>query len=131
MTDMREKKERKEKMMILIDNLPLVIAAAAVIAALIGAIYNFFNRPTAAQIRDLKEWLKYAVVIAEKELGSGTGQLKLRMVYDMFVQKWGWMSKFISFEKFSGYIDDALEWMNKQLDTNKAVASIVIKESEE
>ena len=113
-------------MIILINNWPLVIAAGAVIAAAAYAIYRFFNRPTKGQIKDLKEWLKYAVTLAEKELGSGTGQLKLRMVYDMFVQKWGWMARFISFEKFNEYIDEALEWMNKQLDTNKAVASIVV-----
>ena len=35
----------------------------------------------------VKEWLRYAVTIAEQELGSGTGQIKLRQVYDMFIER--------------------------------------------
>ena len=103
-----------------------LLIAAFVIAFLAGfAVYAFVKLPTNSQIDALREWLKYAVTIAEKELGSGTGQLKLRMVYDLFIQKFSYLAKFISFETFSGYVDEALTWLNNQLSSNKAVASYV------
>ena len=66
----------------------------------------------------VKEWLKYAVIEAEKYLGSGTGQLKLRAVYDMFVETYPVFSKILPFSIFSKMVDDALEWMRIQLENN-------------
>ena len=66
----------------------------------------------------VKEWLKYAVVEAEKYLGTGTGQLKLRAVYDMFVEAYPVFSKILPFSIFSKMVDDALEWMRIQLENN-------------
>lgn len=66
----------------------------------------------------VKEWLKYAVIEAEKYLGSGTGQLKLRAVYDMFVEAYPIFSKILPFSIFSRMVDDALEWMRIQLENN-------------
>ena len=54
-------------------------------------------------------------------LGSGTGQLKLRMVYDMFVQRFPWLARLISFEKFAGLVDEALVEMRNMLAKNAAV----------
>ena len=83
----------------LIDNWPLLVAAVAVIA--VAAIYlvNFFKKPGSEQLEKVREWLLFAVTQAEKELGGGTGQIKLRYVYDMFVLKFPSLVKFISFEK--------------------------------
>lgn len=67
------------------------------------------------------EWLKYAVTIAEKELGSGTGQLKLRQVYDMFIDKYPGFSVVVPFKLFSYWVDTALKWLEKQLDNNMNV----------
>ena len=66
----------------------------------------------------VKEWLKYAVIEAEKYLGTGTGQLKLRAVYDMFVEAYPVFSKILPFSIFSKMVDDALEWMRIQLENN-------------
>lgn len=63
--------------------------------------------------------------MAEKELSSGTGQLKLRMVYNMFIEKFPNASKMVAFEVFSGWVDDALVWMKEQLSTNENVKNIV------
>jgi len=68
-----------------------------------------------------KEWLKYAVCIAEEELGSGTGQLKLHMVYDMFVEKFPALASVLPFNIFSKWVDLALEWMREQLEKNEAI----------
>ncbi|MCC8157288.1 MAG: hypothetical protein LIO54_08435 [Oscillospiraceae bacterium] len=109
----------------LASNWYLIIAFIAVAFVVGFAVYAFFKLPTSAQISALREWLKYAVTMAEKELGSGTGQLKLRFVYDLFIDKFAWLAKFISFEVFSDYVDEALVWLNGQLSSNKAVSELV------
>lgn len=71
------------------------------------------------------EWLKYAVAQAEAKLGSGTGQLKLRKVYDMFIEKYPAFSAIVPFPIFSKMVDVALEWLSIQLESNQNVKSIV------
>ena len=112
----------------LANNWYLVVAAIAVIAAIVFAIIKFFKLPTKEQIANIKEWLKWAVTEAEKALGSGTGQLKLRYVYNLAVEKFPWVAQFISFEMFSAWVDEALDWMKKQLEENKAIKKLVVYE---
>lgn len=103
-----------------------IIVAAAVIAAVIAIyVYRFAGLPTQEQLAKVREWLLYAVTTAEAELGGGTGQLKLRTVYDMFVQRFPGIAKMISFEIFSDLVDDALVEMRDMLAKNEAVAAIV------
>lgn len=73
----------------------------------------------------VKEWLKWAVLVAEKELGSGTGQAKLHMVYDMFVEKFPALASVLPFSIFSKWVDLALEWMREQLEKNASIKAIV------
>lgn len=109
----------------LIDNWYVIIGLAAILAAAIFGVINFALEPSSVQIAKVKEWLKYAVTIAEHELGSGTGQLKLRYVYDLFLSKFGWIAKFISFSDFSMWVDEALLWLENQLESNKAIKELV------
>ena len=89
---------------------------------LVGAgIFWFIKLPKDQKIKNLKEWLKWAVVEAEKALGSGTGQLKLRMVYDMAIKQFPWIAAVVSFERFSAWVDEALDWMREQLDENNKI----------
>lgn len=71
------------------------------------------------------EWLKYAVTEAEKLLGEKTGQLKLRQVYDWFVEKFPVVAAFLPFRVFSSWVDVALETMRKWLEDNKQVLNYV------
>lgn len=71
--------------------LVIVVIALAIFATY--SIMVFVKMPSAAQLASVKEWLLYAVAQAEKELGSGTGQLKLRYVYDMFILKFSAVAK--------------------------------------
>lgn len=73
----------------------------------------------------VKEWLKFAVCLAEEELGSGTGQLKLRKVYDMFIDAFPVVSSIMPFTIFSKMVDIALEWMREQLDKNEAIKLMI------
>lgn len=109
----------------IINNWALIIAAVALVVSVVTAVVKFTNMPTAAQIAKVKEWLLYAVTMAEKELGGGTGKLKLRYVYDLFLTKFSWLAKVITFEQFSALVDEALEEMKRLLESNNAVKEIV------
>lgn len=104
---------------------PLLVAAIAFFAVVIIAIVRFVGLPTESQLAKVREWLLWAVTEAEKELGSGTGALKLRQVYDLFVTRFPWLAKAISFELFSEMVDEALEEMRSLLNTNQAARSFV------
>lgn len=105
----------------LVDNWYILVGLLAVLSMVIMFIVWFLKLPTDKQIENVKEWLKLAVSEAEKELGGGTGQLKLRMVYDMAVHAFPWIVKVVSFSTFEKWVDEALAWMNVQLENNKAI----------
>lgn len=107
------------------ENWYLLIAGVGVAAAVGFMLYRFFKLPTKEQIAKIKEWLLYAVTEAEKELGGGTGQLKLRQVYDLFVQRFPAVAAVISFDTFSGWVDDALDQMREMLEQNKSVQKYI------
>lgn len=109
----------------LIEYWPLLVAGIAVVVVGGYTIYVFVKKPTNEQLNSIMQWLLYAVTKAEKELGSGTGKLKLRYVYDMFISKFGSLAKVITFEMFSLMVDDALEEMRKMLSQNTAVQNYV------
>lgn len=103
----------------------LIIVVIALIAMISYAIFVFIKMPTNAQLASVREWLLFAVAQAEKELGTGTGQLKLRYVYDMFILRFTNVSKVISFEAFSQLVDEALYTFRNMLKDNKAVSDYV------
>lgn len=111
----------------LMNNWLVIILCIAAAGALVYKVIKFINSPSDVQIENLKEWLKLAVTEAEADLGSGTGQLKLRAVYDAALLKFPWLNKYITFEAFSAFVDEALEWMNNQLDSNEKIKTLVVK----
>lgn len=109
-----------------------LILLALIFCVIAGVfIYKFMKSPRETQIKVVKEWLKYAVALAESEFGSGTGQLKLRMVYDMFISKFPTVAKLVPFEIFGAYVDEALEWLNIQLENNVSIATLIKGSKEE
>ena len=112
------------------NNWYIIVAIVAVLVCVVELVIKFFKEPRSEQISNLKEWLKYAVTEAEKALGSGTGQLKLRYVYNLAINKFSFL-KFISFEKFSNWVDEALEWLNAQLSQNQKIQDLVNSNQEE
>ncbi len=108
----------------ILENWYLILVGVAVCVVGCIAIKNWLAMPTSQQIANIKQWLLYAVTEAEATLGGKTGQLKLRMVYDMAVEKFNWVS-LISFETFSGWVDEALEQMRHLLETNEKIKAIV------
>ena len=94
----------------------LVLLAVIIVIAIIVAI---------KQPAKIKEWLIWAVTQAEKDLGSGTGQMKLRKVYDMFTSKYKFISMFVTFDIFSKWVDSALDIMREMINTNPNIESYV------
>lgn len=109
----------------LIDNWFILVGVLAIVVFVVVYCWKFTGMPTDEQIRCVKEWLKYAVAMAEKELQSGTGQLKLRLVYQRFIETFPTIAKVVSFEVFSEWVDDALVWLNDQLSQNKNVKNLI------
>ena len=109
---------------VLLDNLPL-FAAVFVILILAAWLYIFLTRPSDDQITAVKAWLLLAVTNAERDLGGGTGKLKLRQVYDLFIQRFPYIARWISFDIFSGWVDEALDEMKRLLTSNQAIQDYI------
>ena len=76
----------------------------AIILIAVGVtIYTAIKEP-----KKIQEWLVWACAQAELTLGSGTGMLKLREVYDMFLTQYPIISKFISFSTFQKWTEESL-----------------------
>lgn len=73
----------------------------------------------------IKEWLKWAVTEAESYLGSGTGALKLRYVYDLAVKQFPVIKYVVPFSVFDAWVDEALVWMRHQIYGNAKIAEYV------
>ena len=105
------------------------LADIGILLILIGGIVifivNFIKAAKNKKIEMISEWLLLAVVQAEKELGNGTGQIKLRFVYDMFIAKFKYASMMISFSQFSLMVDSALDKMRQMLADNNNLVSYI------
>lgn len=114
----------------LIENWMVVFGLAVAVIIAVLVVYRFFGLPTEKQVEKIKEWLIWACIEAERALQSGTGQLKLRGVYNMFcsVPTFTWVAKIISFELFSEWVSDALATAKEMMINNKALAEYVYGE---
>lgn len=109
----------------LIDNWYIIIAIIAGLAVIVAGIIAFFKLPLATQKEHIKQWLLWAVSLAEQKFGGGTGQLKLREVYDKFITKFPFISKIISFQTFSNLVDEVLVDMKEMLEKNDNINDII------
>ena len=102
----------------------LIIAFIAVISVVSIKVYKWFKMPNQEQMRQVQEWLLFAVAKAEENLGSGTGELKLRYVYDMFVTKFPAIAIFVNFDDFCIMVEEALTKFKELLANNASVSAI-------
>ena len=77
----------------------------------------------------VRNWLVWAIGKAEQEFGSGTGQLKLRSVYNQFIARFPKLSTFITFKRFAVLVDEALNILSDMLKNGK-IANIIEKGDE-
>lgn len=98
----------------------IIIAALVAVFLVVLTIY----------LMGFKNWLVWAVSEAEKVLGSGTGQLKLRLVYDMAVARFPIVAKLIPFKLFSNMVDAALKIMTEMIKNNASIAEAITNQIE-
>ena len=108
-----------------LENWHLAVVFLCIFGAAGAAAVRFYKQPKEEQQTKVKEWLLWAVTTAEADLGSGTGKLKLRQVYDMFLERFPKVAAAVSFETFSKWVDTALIDMRKMLEQNQAVSRLV------
>lgn len=111
----------------MMENIAVIIGICCVIGVIGFGIYQFIKLEKDKQLKIVKEWLLLAVVEAEKKLGGGTGQIKLRYVYDMFIEKFKFLALMITFEQFSVMVDMALDKMRLMLSSNEKLKDYVEK----
>ena len=109
----------------LMTNWQWIAGVIIIMTAAIITLIKFDKKTRDEQIHQVKEWLLYAVMEAEKELGSGTGALKLRFVYDMFITKFPLLVALIPFSTFSSFVDEALDKFKKLLATTPELQAYV------
>ena len=110
---------------LIIKNIGSIIGAIILIALVGLTIKEFIELGKEKQLEKVKEWLLYACIMAEKKLGGGTGKVKLRYVYDLFVEKFSFLKLLVTFEQFSEMVDEALVKMREMLEKNPNVAMFV------
>lgn len=106
------------------DNIILILLTVLGVGAF---AYWFYKQEKVRQIELVKQWLLLIVVQAEKELGSNTGQIKLRFVYDKFLERFKFLSRIITFEQFSGLVDESLDTMRKMVESNQSLIDYINK----
>ena len=112
-------------------NLVFIIGLIAAVGYLAWKVYNFIKMPKVDQFKAVREWLLWAVAEAEKLYGSGTGALKLRYVYDLFLSRFKELEYFISFDEFSKMVDDSLVGFRDLLGKNEKINNYVEGSNEE
>jgi hypothetical protein len=83
-------------------------------------LINLLNSP-----KKIKEFLLFAVSKAERELGGGTGKLKLRYVYSLFIEKFPIINLVISFDFFSKMVDKSLIEMRELIEQNNKIKKYI------
>ena len=106
----------------MINDIIIILIVAILICILVA---GFLKLGKDKQIKIINEWLLLAVIKAEKELGDGTGQVKLRFVYDLFIDKFKFSSMFISFNQFSALVDSALVIMREMVSNNDQIKNYI------
>lgn len=109
----------------IMNNISIVLGIAIIVFIIVNAFLSFIKLPKAQKIADVKEWLKWAVTEAEKAYGTKTGQIKLRKVYDLFLNTFPEMKNYISFSDIDMWVNDALKWFENQLKSNESLYKYV------
>jgi hypothetical protein len=99
----------------------IIIGGILAVAIVAGGIY----------VNGFKNWLVWAVSEAEAIFSSKTGKLKLRYVYDLAVERFPMIAKFIPFALFGKLVDGALEVMRDMIENNKTIADAITDEIKE
>lgn len=107
----------------MINNFAFWIVLFVICFALGMFLGKFVKKSREEKIQVVKNWLLYAVAMAEKELGSGTGRIKLGQVYEQFLLVFPQLQRFISFDMFAKLVDDVLIQFQELVEENVTIAA--------
>ena len=93
----------------------IIIGVILAVIVIGGSIY----------INGFRNWLVWAVTEAETMFGSKTGKLKLRYAYELAIERFPVLAKFIPFAVFSKLVDGALDVMREMIENNKNIADAI------
>ena len=110
----------KEFMSFVITNWAFIVGFIFVIIMAVQKIMEFVALPTDKRMAEVKERLLEWVRIAEADLGSGTGVLKLAQVYNTFCEAFPYLKKWITIDKFDVLVKEALAKIEAALTTEQA-----------
>ena len=102
-----------------------ILLGVLLVASVALNVSKFTSMSSAERYELIRGWLLQAVIWAESLYGSGTGRVKLSVVYSAFCEQLPWLAKVIPFETFAQYVDDALEEMRHLIESNAAIAELV------
>ena len=109
----------------IIQYLDTIIIGLILIACIIMICYKFIGLTKKERYKVIRGWLLQAVALAEKEYGSGTGALKLSVVYDKFCERFPWLAIFVTFETFANLVDEALKELRELLEQKQEIAEVI------
>lgn len=92
-----------------------VILISAIVLLVIYFAVRVIKSSKQEKVKLIKDNMLYWVKCAEDIIGSGKGRIKLQLVYGMFVKTFPVISTFISFDKFSKWVDEALKYIEEEL----------------
>lgn len=109
----------------LIENWVVFIIALVLVLLTVYAVLRFLKLTPKQQLDKVKAALLYMVTEAEKELKSKTGRVKRSMVWEWIVERFPFISLFITEEKYDELLDQALEEFRKMLESNDSLYDYV------
>lgn len=115
----------------LINNWTLLVSLFALVVVVIATIIGFFKLPKSVKSERFRKWLLYTVTEAEREMGDGTGELKLLKAYEEFVKRFPVLSLIVPFKSFKNMVDEALAQMRQMLQGNEEIKGYVEELHEE
>lgn len=107
-----------------------VVGLLIIVITSLNIAKKYMEKDKEAKIAAICEWLKYAVTVTESSLQGGTGKLKLQMAWSMATAQFPFITKVMDFQQFSEYVDDALDWMKNQIETNPNIKNVILGAAE-
>ena len=107
----------------MINNFAFWIVLFVICFALGMFLGKFVKKSKEEKIQMVKNWLLYAVAMTERELGSGTGRIKLGQVYEQFLLVFPQLQRVISFDMFAKLVDEVLVQFQELIEENVTIAA--------
>lgn len=113
------------KVKMILENGVVFVVLAILILFAIYIILRFLKLTPQQQLDKVRIALLYMVTEAEKELKGKTGRVKRSMVWEWLVERFPFITLFITEEQYDRMLDQALEEFKKLLEDNQSLYDYV------